>query len=78
MADEPEEDEPPEILHYSTLDGVKDIVIPKMLKADLHDHQVTGISWMVHMFQHGMPMILGDQVGLFAFLCSTRLIIIFF
>lgn len=24
--------------------------------------QIQGISWMVHMFQNGMPMILGDQV----------------
>ena len=32
--------------------------------AELHTHQVHGISWMVHMFQKGMPMILGDQMGL--------------
>jgi hypothetical protein len=27
--------------------------------------QVEGISWMVHMFKLGMPMILGDQVCMF-------------
>ena len=26
--------------------------------------QIDGISWMVHMFKNGMPMILGDQMGL--------------
>lgn len=30
----------------------------------LHDYQVVGVSWMVHMYQTGMPMILGDQMGL--------------
>jgi SWI/SNF-related matrix-associated actin-dependent regulator of chromatin subfamily A member 5 len=35
-----------------------------LLTADLHQHQVQGISWMVHMYDRGMPMILGDQMGL--------------
>lgn len=30
----------------------------------LHDYQIAGISWMVSMYQLGMPMILGDQMGL--------------
>ena len=30
----------------------------------LHDYQLYGISWLVHMFRMGMPMILGDQMGL--------------
>lgn len=51
-------------LYYSTLEGVVDLEKPSILKAELHDHQVTGISWMVHMFKNGMPMILGDQMGL--------------
>lgn len=63
---QPEDDE--EIdetkLFYSTLEGVVNIEKPSILQADLHDHQVTGISWMVHMFKNGMPMILGDQMGL--------------
>jgi SWI/SNF-related matrix-associated actin-dependent regulator of chromatin subfamily A member 5 len=51
-------------LFYSTLEGVVNVDKPSILQADLHDHQVTGISWMVHMFKNGMPMILGDQMGL--------------
>jgi superfamily II DNA or RNA helicase len=51
-------------LLYSTLAGVKLVVQPPILKAVLHEHQIQGISWMVHMFQNGMPMILGDQMGL--------------
>lgn len=38
--------------------------LPPSLKAELHVHQIEGISWMVHMFRKGMPMILGDQMGL--------------
>jgi hypothetical protein len=34
------------------------------LTAELHQHQEQGISWMVHMYDRGMPMILGDQMGL--------------
>lgn len=51
-------------LFYSTLEGIVNIEKPSILQADLHDHQVVGISWMVHMFKNGMPMILGDQMGL--------------
>jgi SNF2 family DNA or RNA helicase len=46
------------------LRGVNILKQPTILKAELHEHQFHGISWMVHMFQHGMPMILGDQMGL--------------
>ncbi len=46
------------------LRGVTILKQPTILKAELHEHQFHGISWMVHMFQHGMPMILGDQMGL--------------
>lgn len=49
---------------YCTMDGVKLIEKPPILTAELHEHQVEGISWMVHMFQQGVPMILGDQMGL--------------
>ena len=40
------------------------ITQPRQLNAELHEHQLQGISWMVHMFQNGMSMILGDQMGL--------------
>ena len=46
------------------LRGVTILKQPTILKAELHEHQFHGISWMVHMFQRGMPMILGDQMGL--------------
>lgn len=49
---------------YSTLEGVNIVQQPTTLTAALHEHQFMGISWMVHMFQNGMPMILGDQMGL--------------
>ena len=52
-----------EILAYA-LKGVELIEQPPTLKAELHDHQIQGISWMVHMFKNGMPMMLGDQMGL--------------
>lgn len=48
----------------TTLTDVEQLPMPSTLTATLHDHQVTGISWMVHMYQNGMPMILGDQMGL--------------
>merc|ERR1711871_1920319 len=46
------------------LDGVELIKQPKQLTATLHEHQIHGISWMVSMFEKGMSMILGDQMGL--------------
>jgi len=49
---------------YSTMQDVQLVEQPAILKAQLHEHQIEGISWMVHMFQHGVPMILGDQMGL--------------
>ena len=49
-------------LFYSTLDGVEKLEPSPILTATLHEHQIIGISWMIHMFQNGMPMILGDQV----------------
>jgi SWI/SNF-related matrix-associated actin-dependent regulator of chromatin subfamily A member 5 len=49
---------------YDTMEGVPIIEKPEMLTATLHEHQYAGISWMVHMFKNGMPMILGDQMGL--------------
>ena len=58
-ADVPEE----EILAYA-MKGVEIIEQPPILVAELHDHQIQGISWMVHMFKNGMPMMLGDQMGL--------------
>lgn len=48
----------------TTLSEVEPVTVPPILTATLHDHQVLGISWMVHMFRNGMPMILGDQMGL--------------
>jgi hypothetical protein len=50
--------------------GVPLVNKPPILKADLHEHQSEGISWMVHMFHLGMPMILGDQMvilGVFSY-----------
>lgn len=61
-----------------SLVGVEILPPAPSLIADLHDYQLHGISWMVHMFKHGMPMILGDQVfGLFyiyfvLMLCQCR------
>ena len=37
---------------------------PPSLRAELHPHQIWGISWMSYMYSHGLPMILGDQMGL--------------
>jgi len=59
VPDVPEE----EILAYA-MRGVEIVEQPPILKAELHDHQIQGISWMVHMFKNGMPMLLGDQMGL--------------
>lgn len=37
---------------------------PKGLRGiTLHDYQIVGFSWMVHMFQNGLSFILGDQMG---------------
>merc|ERR1711871_1174432 len=46
------------------LDGNEIIKQPEQLTATLHEHQINGISWMVSMFNKGMSMILGDQMGL--------------
>ncbi|CAN0115394.1 unnamed protein product, partial [Discosporangium mesarthrocarpum] len=43
---------------------VKEVGVPSAIKATLHDHQREGLSWMAHMYGHGMPIILGDQMGL--------------
>ena len=53
------------IMRFQTpvLDGVEILPPPPTLKAKLHDYQQQGISWMIHMFKQGMPMILGDQVS---------------
>jgi SNF2 family DNA or RNA helicase len=63
-APEEEVEDPEEKIHYSTLDNVNLLAPSPLMVGELHEHQVTGISWMIHMFQHGMPMILGDQMGL--------------
>ena len=47
-----------------SLQGVPLLQPPSSLKAELHAHQLEGISWMTHMYSLGMPMILGDQMGL--------------
>jgi hypothetical protein len=36
---------------------------PASITATMHAHQLDGLSWMAHMYSHGMPMILGDQVS---------------
>ena len=48
----------------ANIEGVELIKQPKQLTATLHEHQIHGISWMVSMFEKGMSMILGDQMGL--------------
>lgn len=39
-------------------------LMPSIFLAKLHEHQIQGINWMLEMFHRGMPMILGDQMGL--------------
>jgi hypothetical protein len=46
------------------LRGVPMLTPAPTLVAELHEHQTQGISWMLHMHALGMPMILGDQMGL--------------
>ena len=45
------------------LKDVQHVVVPPSILVPLHEHQVDGLSWMVHMYNHGMQMILGDQVN---------------
>ena len=47
----------------ASMDDVEIITKPRQLNAELHEHQISGISWMVHMFQKGMSFMLGDQMG---------------
>ena len=62
----------------NNLEEVQLLKMPRALTAELHEHQVTGVSWMVQMFNNGMSMILGDQMGLgktlqsFAFISYLR------
>ncbi|CAM9417402.1 unnamed protein product, partial [Choristocarpus tenellus] len=48
----------------NVLRGVKPVNVPSAIKATLHDHQRDGLNWMAHMYKNGMPIILGDQMGL--------------
>lgn len=59
-----EEEVNDQLLLSRAMTGVKILPQPSTLVAELHPHQIQGISWLVHMFQNGMPMILGDQMGL--------------
>ncbi len=52
------------IAQNAALNGVPLVQQPPTLRANLHKHQIQGISWMAHMYRRGMPMILGDQMGL--------------
>jgi len=52
------------IAKNAALNGVQIVAQPATLTATLHAHQLQGISWMAHMYLRGMPMILGDQMGL--------------
>ncbi|CAM9927804.1 unnamed protein product [Ectocarpus sp. 13 AM-2016] len=46
------------------LKGVPAVNVPESIKANLQGYQRAGLSWMVHMYNNGMPLILGDQTGL--------------
>ncbi|CAM9583453.1 unnamed protein product, partial [Ectocarpus sp. 12 AP-2014] len=46
------------------LKGVPAVNVPESIKANLQGYQRDGLSWMVHMYNNGMPLILGDQTGL--------------
>ncbi len=48
----------------STLRDVEFLSVPSSIKATLHKHQVEGLSWLMYMYEEGMPAILGDQMGL--------------
>lgn len=48
----------------SQLEGVTQVQASRTILPKLHDHQVEGLSWLVHMYKHGLPAILGDQMGL--------------
>lgn len=37
---------------------------PDLIEGELRDYQLAGLNWMVSMFRRGMPMILGDEMGL--------------
>lgn len=39
------------------------LIFNEQLNLILSNEKVLGISWMAHMFENGMPMILGDQVS---------------
>jgi len=60
---EDEAGNPEELLITADVGDIELLPKPRQLIAELHEHQVQGISWMVHMFQKGMSMILGDQMG---------------
>ncbi|CAM9280539.1 unnamed protein product [Chrysoparadoxa australica] len=46
------------------LKGVEPIKQSSSILAPLHPHQEDGLSWLVYMYNNGMPAILGDQMGL--------------
>lgn len=46
------------------MDGVPLVEASRTIQAKLHEHQVQGLSWLVHQYRNAVPAILGDQMGL--------------
>jgi len=56
---------PPVVLkRIDPMNGVPIVEASRTIQAKLHEHQVEGLSWLVHQYRNAVPAILGDQMGL--------------
>ena len=56
---------PPVVLKpIDPMEGVPMVEASRTIQAKLHEHQVEGLSWLIHQYRNAVPAILGDQMGL--------------
>lgn len=48
----------------SSIDNFRLHVQPETVVTKLRPYQITGVEWMMKMNSHGLPLILGDEMGL--------------
>ena len=48
----------------STFSTMKDVALPKSIKANLREYQSKGFSWLYFMYEYGLNGILADDMGL--------------
>ncbi len=49
---------------FANFEGLKDVALPKDLRAELRPYQQTGVNWMTFLSQAGLGAVLADDMGL--------------